>query len=317
MMALNDSGPPGPGPASTAPTSTPSRTSKLVSLDEAAALVRPRALVAVGGLWFQNNPSALVRQLIRTGIGGLEIVAAPPSGYAVDLLIGAGAVTRAYVAHVSFDHLGLAPNHRRAGQTGTVEIVECDEATVLGGLMAALEGLPHHPVTSIVGTDLARNSPLATRRTVAGLGEVAAPAAMRPNVCLLHAQEADIYGNVRYFGTPFCDPLFAKTAETVIVSVDRIVDNAVVRGEPHRTTIPGYLVDAVVEAPYGAHPAASQGLYPHDEEHLAAYLAAGRSAESWRAEYLRPWVLEMRHAAAYLDAVGGAARLDRLEEVVA
>jgi glutaconate CoA-transferase subunit A len=312
MMALNDSGPPGPRPAS-----VPARTSKLVSLAEAVALVRPGALVAIGGLWFQNNPSTLVRQLIRAGIGELEIVAAPPSSYAVDVLIGASAVTRAYVAHVSFDHLGLAPNHRRAGETGAVEIVDCDEATVLGGLMAALEALPHHPVTSIVGTDLARNSPLATRRAVAGLGEVAAPAAMRPNVCLLHAQEADIFGNVRYLGTPFCDPLFAKTAETVIVSVDRIVDNAAVRAEPHRTTIPGYLVDAVLEAPYGAHPAASQGLYPHDEEHLAAYLAAGRSAETWRAEYLRPWVLEMRDAAAYLDAVGGAARLDRLEEVVA
>jgi glutaconate CoA-transferase subunit A len=294
-----------------------SRTSKLTSLQDAVALVQPGALVAIGGLWFQNNPSALVRQLIRAGVGNLEIVAAPPSSYAVDLLIGAGSVSRAYTAHVSFDHLGLAPNHRRAAETGSVEIVDCDEATVLGGLMAAVEALPHHPVTSIIGTDLARTSPLAVRRPVAELGPVAAPEAMRPDVCLLHAQEADVYGNIRYLGTPFCDPLFAKTAATVVVSVDRIVENDTVRSEPHRTTIPGYLVDAVVEAPYGAHPAASQGLYPHDEEHLAAYLAAGRSAQAWHADYLRPWVLDLHDGPGYLDAVGGPARLDRLDEVVA
>jgi glutaconate CoA-transferase, subunit A len=293
------------------------RASKLVSLGEAAALVPSGGLVAIGGLWFQNNPSALVRQAIRAGARDLTVVAAPPSSYAVDLLIGAGAVTRAYVAHVSFDHLGLAPNYRRAAESGAVEIVDCDEATVLGGLMATVDALPHHPVTSIVGTDLTRTSPLAATEQVAGLGAVASPPAMRPDACLLHAQEGDIYGNVRYFGTPFCDPLFAKTARTVIVSVDRIVDNAVVRGEPHRTTIPGYLVDAVVEAPYGAHPAASQGLYPHDEEHLTAYIAAGRSARDWRAEYLEPWVLALSDGADYLEAAGGPDRIDRLSEAVA
>lgn len=280
-------------------------------------MVRPGSLVAVGGLWFQNNPSTLVRELVRLGVGDLELVAAPPSSYAVDLLIGAGLVRRGYLAHVSFDHLGLAPNHRRAAETGSVDLVDCDEATVLGGLMAALEMLPSHPVTSIVGTDLTKSSPLASTRMVDGYGLVPSPEAMRPDVCLLHAQEADIYGNVRYFGTPFCDPLFAKSSGTVIVSVDRIVDNEQVRSEPHRTVIPGYLVDAVVEAPYGAHPAASQGLYPHDEDHLRGYLEAGRDAASWRRDYLEPWVLAHEDGDSYLAAVGGADRLDGLAEVVA
>jgi glutaconate CoA-transferase subunit A len=317
MMTLGSDGP----PAAARP-SGPGRASKLVTLEDAAALVPSGGLVAIGGLWFQNNPSALARQLIRAGARDLRIVAAPPSSYAVDLLIGARAVARAYVAHVSFDHLGLAPNFRRAAETGAVEIVDCDEATVLGGLMATVEALPYHPVTSINGTDLVRTSPLAAPQPVAGRGPVAAPSAMAPDVALLHAQEADVYGNVRYFGTPFCDPLFAKTARTVIVSVDRIIDNSAVRAEPHRTVIPGYLVDAVVEAPYGAHPAASQGRYPHDEEHLAAYIKAGRSEQEWRARYLQPWVLDTTDGPAYLGKVaylekaGGPARLESLDEVV-
>ncbi|OLT07727.1 CoA synthetase [Pseudonocardia sp. CNS-004] len=292
------------------------RTSKLVSLSEAAALVTPGSFVAVGGLWFQNNPSALVREVVRRGPGELTIVAAPPSSYAVDLLIGSGLVRTAYVAHVSFDHLGLAPNHRRAGETGTVDLVDCDEATVLGGLMATLEALPHHPVTSIAGTDLTRTSPLAAPRDVDGRGPVPAPPAMRPDVCLLHAQEADEYGNVRNLGTPFCDPLLAKASRTVVVTVDRIVTNDEIRSAPHRTVLPGYLVDAVVEAPYGAHPCASQGHYVHDEEQLRAYLHAGRTAETWRSEYLEPRVLGVAEGPDYLAAVGGAQRIDGLEESV-
>ncbi len=292
------------------------RTSKRSTLSDAAALVPSGALVAVGGLWFQNNPSALVREVVRHGPGELTIVAAPPSSYAVDLLIGSGLVRRAYVAHVSFDHLGLAPNHRRAGESGTVDLVDCDEATVLGGLMATLEALPHHPVTSIAGTDLIRTSPLAAPREVAGRGLVPSPPAMRPDICLLHAQEADEYGNVRNLGTPFCDLLLAKASRTVVVTVDRIVSNEEIRSAPHRTVLPSYLVDAVVETPYGAHPCASQGHYVHDEEQLRAYVHAGRTAETWQSEYLDPWVFGSVEGSEYLAAVGGAERIDRLEEWV-
>jgi glutaconate CoA-transferase subunit A len=299
------------------PSTRPSRASKLIALEKAADLVRPGAFVAIGGLWFQNNPSALARELLRRGTRDLTIVAAPPSSYAVDMLIGAGAVRRAYVAHVSFDHLGLAPNHRRAAENGEVELVDCDEATVLGGLMATVESLPYHPVSSIAGTDLCRTSPLAAPQQLPGHGAVPAPPAMRPDVCLLHAQEADVYGNIRYFGTPFCDPLLAKASGKVIVTVDRIVDNDVVRAEPHRTVIPGYQVDAVVESPYGAHPCASQGIHPHDEEQLKVYLAAGRTAEQWRSGYLEPYVLGTTEGEDYLTAVGGTARIDGLAEVVA
>jgi glutaconate CoA-transferase subunit A len=274
------------------------------------------AFVALGGLWFQNNPAAAVHELIRQGTGNLTIVAAPPSSYVVDLLIGAGAVHTAYLAHVSFDHLGMAPNFRRAAEAGSVDIVDGDEALILGGLMATLEALPDHPVHSVKGTDLLHRSALAGPLDAPGRGAFAAPGAMRPDICLLHAQEADIYGNVRYDGTPFCDPLLAKSSRKVIVCVDRIVDNDEFRRDPHRTVIPGYLVDAVVETPYGAHPCASQGRYVHDEDRLAAYIAAGRTASQWRHEYLEPYVLEPRTPEQYLAAVGGAAHVESLASVV-
>jgi glutaconate CoA-transferase, subunit A len=291
------------------------RASKVVDLEIALARVHEGCALAVGGLWYHNTPAAAVRALIRLGVPGLELLTAPPSSFATDLLIGAGMVSRAYLPHVSFEHLGLAPNFRRAVQQNTFELVECDEATVLGGLMATIEGLPEHPITSLAGTDHLTASPL-TRdgRSTDGRHHIAPPAIV-PDVALIHAQQADAYGNVRCFGTAFCDPVLAKAARYVIVTVDELIDNAVVRSEPIRTTIPGYLVDAVVEVPYGAHPCSSHGRYAHDEDHLRSYLAAVRRGEFDR--YLRDWVRAPVSHADYLERAGGVRRIDMLDLEVA
>lgn len=289
----------------------PARRSKLTRLADALARVEAGQLVALGGLWFHNNPCAAVRELARRKVRDLRIVAAPPSSYAVDLLIGAGCVAQATVGHVSFEHLGFAPNFRRAAQQGSVRIVDADEATILGGVMATVEHLDSHPVTSVKGTDIARSA--AAPRNDAG---VVAPLAMRPDVCLLHAQEADIYGNVRNLGTPFCDPLFAKASKYVIVTVDRIVENGEIRAQPNRTTIPGYLVDAVVEAPFGAHPCSSHGMHVHDEAGIRAYIKAGANADTWCREYFGPYVEEPESLEEYVRLVGGADRILALSEEV-
>ncbi|ABE36908.1 CoA transferase subunit A [Paraburkholderia xenovorans] len=293
------------------PRDHPARRSKLTSLADALERVEAGQLLALGGLWFHNNPCAAVRALARRKVRNLRLVAAPPSSYAVDLLIGAGCVAQATVGHVSFEHLGFAPNFRRAAQEGSVSIVDADEATILGGLMATLEHLDSHPVTSVKGTDIGRSA--AAPRNGAG---VVAPLALRPDVCLLHAQEADIYGNVRNLGTPFCDPLFAKASKYVIVTVDRIIDNGEIRAQPNRTTIPGYLVDAVVEAPFGAHPCSSHGIHVHDEPGISAYIEAGANADTWRREYFGPYVEEPESLEDYVRSVGGADRILALSEVV-
>lgn len=291
------------------------RSSKVVTLEHALDKVPDGTMLAIGGLWFHNVPSAAVRALVRRGVRDLTLLSAPPSSYDSDLLIGAGAVRRAYLAHVSFEHLGLAPNFRRAVERGTVELLECDEATLLGGLMATLEGLPEHPIVSLKGTDHLRTSPLARTHVTADGSPVVVPPALRPDVALLHAQEADPYGNVRSLGTPFCDPVLAKAADHVIVTVERIVSNEEIRSDPHRTTLPGHLVDAVVEVPFGAHPCASHGCYPHDEEHLRAYVAAGARGEFDR--YLTEYITEPATHEQYLTAVGGPGHIHGLEGQVA
>jgi glutaconate CoA-transferase, subunit A len=286
------------------------RRSKLSGLAEALATVESGSTIGIGGFWYHNSPAAAVRELLRRGVRDLVLYTPPPSSFTTDLLVGAGAIRSGYLAHVSFEHLGLAPNVRRAVESGTLDLVECDEATILGGCMATMEGLGHHEITSLKGTDHLKTSPLAVP-SVAGDGTILTPA-IRLDTLIIHAQEADEYGNVRHMVTPFIDALFVKVAARVIVTVDRLVSNSVVRSEPKATTIPGYLVDTVVEVPYGAHPCASQGRYPQDEVHLRRYLEMVRRGEF--EEYCREFVFAPRSHDEYLRAVGGSAAIERLFE---
>lgn len=251
-------------------------------------------------------------------MGGLVLYSSPSASYDADLLIGAGLVRKAYLASVSFEYLGLAPNYREAAEKGRVELVECDEATVIGGLMAAAEGLPYHLARSLKATDVVEASELC-RRFVADGEELLLVVALRPDVGALHAQQADEYGNARHLGATFADLLIAKACRRVVVTVDELVSHQRVLDEPWRTTIPGYMVDAVVEIPYGAHPCSSHGLYLHDEEHLRDYLAAaeatrrGSEPQAW-ARYVARYASEPASPSEYLDRIGGPGRLARLRQ---
>jgi glutaconate CoA-transferase subunit A len=114
--------------------------------------------------------------------------------------------------------------------------------------------------------------------------------AIRPDVCLLHAQQADDLGNVQYLGPPFFDVMLANASRRVVVSVDRIVSRDEVRQANHLTKLPRAMVDMVVELPGGAHPSASPALYASDEGHLKDYVRASRSDESFRT-YLNEHVM--------------------------
>ena len=113
--------------------------------------------------------------------------------------------------------------------------------------------------------------------------------AIHLDVVLLHAQQADELGNVQYFGPVFFDVLMAQAAKKVIVSVDRIVPTELIRRDNHLTKLPSAFVHSVVEAPFGAHPTSSGGLYEADDDHLGEYVRASGGAASF-AKYLETYV---------------------------
>lgn len=279
--------------------------SKLVSLDDAVKDIPDGAKVGLGGWIFNAQPMALVRALIRKGARDLDLIPVP-SSIAPDMLIGAGCVRSTACVFISFEQFGLAPHFRRQAEAGTIKVHDLDGPGIAGGLRAAICDLPWMPIPDL-GTDLPKHAPDFYKPLPQAPGErkMLAAVAVRPDVCLIHAQQADIYGNVQHLGPPFFDAMLAQASKRVIVSVDRIVSPETIRRQNHLTKLPAAMVDAVVEAPWGAHPTASPTLHRADEAHLAEYVKASAKPENWQA-YLQKYVLGAATQQAYLDHLGGA-----------
>lgn len=261
---------------------------KRTSLADAAALVEDGAMVALGGGLCARLPMALVREMVRQGRRGLHLVGSAHS-IDVDLLVAAGAVGVCEESYVGFEQdLGLAPAFRRAAEAGTVEIRESCCATVLAQLRAAESGVPFLPVRGVKGTDIEALHPEYARVRCPFTGEelVVVPP-LRPDVALLHAPMGDAHGNL-HLEQPFVlDERFAHASAMAVATVDRIVPTAELTASG--VVVPGHLVAAVAEVPYGAHPSSCYPGYAYDRAHLAGYLAAasGDDVESYLDTFVR------------------------------
>ncbi|MBE3604893.1 CoA transferase subunit A [bacterium] len=240
--------------------------------------------VAAGG-WIENGmtiaigqptPMALVRQIIRRGIKDLTVVDA---GFSLDLLIAAGCVRKvvSYYAGGGFGY-PVTPMFRRAAERGEIEVWECEEGILCAGLQAAAQALPFLPWRGAVGTSLPEVNPdlKVFSDPIRGETLIAVPP-IKPDVTILHAAHADAYGNVRHLGGPgWIDLFMYRAADRTIVQAEQIISNEEIRANPWATTIAA--ADAIVRAPFGAHPFYSRGFHVQDNEHLKAYADAAQSA---------------------------------------
>lgn len=274
-------------------------------LDEvtAASWVQDGMTIAVGA----PAPMALLRQLIRRGVKNLTVI---DSGLSLDLLIAAGCVRKvvSYYAGGGFG-VPVAPSFRRAVERGEVEVWECEEGILTAGLQAAAQLLPFLPWRGGVGTSLPEVNPdlKVFHDPLRGETLIAVPP-IKPDVALLHAAAADAYGNVQHLGGPgWLDLFLHRAADRTIVQVERIIPNEETRRDPWATTIAA--ADAIVRAPYGAHPFYSRGFYVQDSAHLRAYVeAATAAAQEDRPEklthYLTYYCREPATHGDYLERVG-------------
>jgi len=294
--------------------STTPRTPVVRDLEDALGDVPDGAVVGVGGTVTANHPMALLRALLRRRPRDLTIVA-PTAGLDVDLLVAAGCVARLVTSYVGAEALaGVGPAVRAAGEAGTLHVWDADEAHCAMGLRAAAQGLPFLPWRGGVGTDLPTANPdlVPFADPIRGEPLLAVPA-LRLDVALIHAETADAFGNVQFVGPGHMDPLIAAAADRVVVQVDRLVPNAVIRQDPGATRF--WRDTTVTRAPWGTHPYSSAGIEA-DAAHLAAYAAAVRAAGKGDPDplerHMQTYVYGPADHAGYLEAVG----VRRLAELV-
>ena len=256
--------------------------SKLTTLESTVSEIADGSRIALGGNTLHRGPFAAVHEIVRQRKRELEIVKTA-GAYDVDLLCAVGCASAVSAGFVGFETVfGLAPSYRRAVERGEVIAKEHACYTVIAGLRAAIQGVPFMPVAGLQGSDL-----LSARdfRVVAdpytGESVVAVPS-LRPDVAIIHVQEADELGNARIIGTRFEDVLMAQAARRVIVTAERVVDGRTFEETPESVAIPAVYVSSVVEAPRGAWPGSCAGHYDYDVDYLSAYVAATVDPESLR-----------------------------------
>ncbi|WP_255951112.1 CoA transferase subunit A [Streptomyces odontomachi] len=248
---------------------------KVVPLPDLAARIHDGDSVALGGSFLHRGPFALVRELIRAGRSGLEIVKQSP-GYDIDLLCRAGAVKRARAGIVALEgNFGLAPWYRRAVETHAVELEEHACATLTAGLRAAAFGVPFQPVGGVHGSDLVELNGWVRMADPYGSGAaVYVIPAIRPDVAVIHANEVTAEGDARVFGTTHWDRIMTRASRKVLVVAERLVDAAEFEQRPELTLVPGFMVDAVSIVPRGAWPGSCWPDYGVDYDAVSAYLDA-------------------------------------------
>jgi glutaconate CoA-transferase, subunit A len=268
--------------------------------------------IGIGGWGPRRKPMALVREIVRSPLRDLTVVAY--GGPDVGLLCAAGKVKKVVFGFVSLDVIPLEPHFRRARENGAVEVWELDEGLLQLGLRAAAARVPFLPTRVGLGTDLLRYAPhLRTVRSPYDDNEtLLAMPAIELDVALLHVNVADKMGNTRIDSPdPFFDAWFARAAKRCFVSCETLTDTLassdleLARRNPFERS----LVTGVVHAQAGAHPTSCAPAYGWDLPHLKAYCAAAADANQ-TAAYLRDVVGANEHA--YLQGAGGPSHVAAL-----
>ncbi len=251
-------------------------------------------------------------EIIRQGRRNLTLCRLTPD-LIYDQMIAAGCGRKLVFSWAGNPGVGSLHAFRRAveGKGGPpLEIEEYSHFGMVARFSAGAARLPFWPMRNYMGTELARVNERIKTVTCPYTGEILATVpALNPDVTIVHAQRADADGNTQIWGLLGVQKEAAFASERVIVVVEELVDQSVIRSDPNRTVIPAMIVDAVVIEPWGAHPSYAQGYYDRDNDFYVAWEGISRNPDKL-ARYLEEFVHGVPDRSAYMAKHPGlAARL--------
>jgi glutaconate CoA-transferase, subunit A len=297
------------------------RGDKRMSLQQAAALVHDGNVVVAGGCCYSRTPWAMLLELLRAERRDLTL-ARNLMCYESELFLATGAATKLVSSWVGLGlRWGIPKVFREYVERDPSLYEEWSHLSFGLRVLAGSMGVGFLPTTSLLGSDLLKRLP-ATEMDCPFTGDrlVAVPSLV-PDVALIHVQTADVDGNARIDGPTYMDVEYARAAKTVILTAEEIVPDDAIARQADRTAIPGFVVDAVVEVPYGSFPHECHGRYEADFEHFDAYSAqVNADGVAGVRAYIDQCVNGPGSFPAFLDEVGGSRLLEqrrRAQELVA
>jgi glutaconate CoA-transferase, subunit A len=218
--------------------------------------------------------------------------------------LAAGLVKELDITYIGLEVYGISNALRREVESGRVEnCVEWSNAGIAWRFKAAAMGIPFIPARSMLGTDTLKYS----SAKVVECPYTGEPICLLPalilDVGLIHVHRADIYGNAQIDGISGFSAEMARASKTLIISTEEIIPTEQIRSHPDRTIIPYYLVDAVVQAPFGSHPGEMFYLYARDEQQIKEWVEASRNPETTEV-YLDKYIHGVKDHQEYMNLVG-------------
>ena len=288
--------------------------SKVISMREAVAgYVADGCTIAIEG-FTAFICFAAAHEIIRQHKRDLVLCRMTPD-LIYDQMIAAGVASKLVFSYLGNPGVGSLHCIRRAIEQAIprpLAIEEYSHFGMVGRYIAGASNLPFFPLRSYLGSDMpATNDRIRFVDSPYGDGPIAVVPPLKPDVAFVHAQRADIHGNTHLWGLLGMQKEVAFASEKVIVVVEEIVDEDVIRRDPNRTLIPGLIVDAVVHEPYGAHPSYVQGYYDRDNDFYLKWDESSRKQDTTEA-WLQEWVYDLPDRAAYLEKLGHET-LERLD----
>jgi len=254
-------------------------------------------------------PMSLVRELVRQGKRDLRL--AGQGVLELDLIVAAGLVSAMDFTYLGLELYGVSNALRRAVESGQIKtMVEWSNGGITWRFKAAAMGVPFLPVRSMLGTDTLHYSAAKTAVCPFTGDKVCLLPALILDTGLIHVHRADKYGNAQIDGISGFAFEMSRACRRLIISAEEVVSDEVIRQSPDRTIIPYYLVDAVVEAPFGSHPGEMCYQYGRDEPGIKEWVEASKTAEGAQS-YLDTCVHGLESHEEYL-ALLGQERLDHL-----
>ena len=272
--------------------------------DAVGALVRDGDTVSIEGFTHLISFAA-GHEIIRQRRHDLVLARMTPD-VIYDQMVAAGVARKLIFSWLGNPGVGGLNAIRRVteGADTSLELEEYSHFGMVARYAAGAANLPFMPLRSYFETDLPVANPLIRPiESPYGDGTVYAVPPLKPDVTVIHAQRADAAGDTQVWGLLGCQKEAAFAADRVIVVVEELVDETVIRADPNRTIVPGIVVDAVVVEPWGAHPSYVQGYYDRDNRFYRDWDPISRDPAATD-QWLRDWVYDLDGRSAYAEKLG-------------
>ncbi len=269
---------------------------------------------AAGGFGANRIPNSILHEIVRQHKKNLGFLG-HTSTHDFQVLVAGECIDRCDAAYiVGLEARGLSPNARRYVQSGKIKLTEWSNYALDARLKAAADGVSFGIVRSLLGTDTFKMSAAKVIECPFTGQKYAAVPACWPDVAAIHVHQADMYGNSIIKGISVADLELARASKRLIITTEKVVSNSVIRENPTYTSIPYYMVDAVVESPYGSYPGNMAYCYFSDEQHLSEWLKVEKDPEAF-VKFLDHYIYSSANFEEYIEKCGGLKRIEELQKL--